>query len=142
MDEPYLDRLSPTSSQAIHASATRSVPVLTRALKILELLAASPNGLTLPDVSRKLEIAKSSAHCILLTIMRHGYLTRSSQTRRYVLGTKLFSLAHQASPGQLLREKAIPHLRQLMLNTNLTVHMGIFEGEEVILVAKLDPPGV
>lgn len=127
---------------AVEAGHTRSVPVLVRSLAVLELLANSPNGLTLAEVGRKLHIPKSSAHCILLTFLRQDYVTRSERTRRYVLGQKIFSLASHALAGQEVREAAMPHLRQLMLATNLTVHMGVLEGTEAILVAKVDPPGV
>lgn len=34
------------------------------------------------------------------------------------------------------------HLRRLMLSTKLTVHMGVLDGSEAILIAKVDPPGV
>jgi DNA-binding IclR family transcriptional regulator len=121
---------------------TRSVPVLLRALTILESLANSSNGLTLAEVGRRLQIPKSSAHCILLTLLRQGYVSRSDRTRRYVLGQKVFSLANHALAGQRVREAAMSHLRRLMLSTKLTVHMGVLDGSEAILVAKVDPPGV
>ncbi|HYI93700.1 MAG TPA: IclR family transcriptional regulator [Bryobacteraceae bacterium] len=140
MDESCLDGLE--AETRAEAGRTRSVPVLERAFAALELLAASSNGLTLPDVARKLQIPKSSAHCILLTLLRQGYLSRSDRTRRYVLGQKLFSLASHALAGQDVREAAMPHLRQLMMATKLTVHLGVLEGGEVILIAKVDPPGV
>jgi len=145
MDEPCLDGLEPESSAGTEgrpeAGRTRSVPVLERAFGVLELLATSPNGLTLPDVARKLQIPKSSAHCILLTLQRQGYLSRSDRTRRYALGQKLFSLASHALAGQDVREAAMPHLRQLMLATKLNVHLGVLDGGEVILIGKVDPPG-
>ena len=53
---------------------TPSVPALERALSILELLAFVRHGLTLPDLSRRLELPKSSAHCLLVTLERRGYL--------------------------------------------------------------------
>src|SRR5438132_1422890 len=90
---------------------TRSVPVLVRAMSVLEILAASRNGLTLPEVARRLDLPKSSTHSILLTLLRGGYVTRSPRTRRFVLGFKLFSLANQALNGLRLRELATPHLR-------------------------------
>ena len=134
VDEPDLGN--------VEAGHTRSVPVLVRALAVLELLAESSNGLTLAEVGRRLKLPKSSTHCILLTLLRQEYVTRSDRTRRYVLGQKIFSLASHALAGQQVREAAMPHLHQLMLITNLTVHMGVLEGTDAVLVAKVDPPGV
>jgi DNA-binding IclR family transcriptional regulator len=141
MDEPDLAGVE-SSDVTNETGRTRSVPVLVRSLTILELLANSSNGLTLPEVARKLHIPKSSTHCILLTLLRQEYVDRSERTRRYVLGQKLFSLVSHSLAGQRVREAAMPHLRQLMLATNLTVHMGVLDGSEAILVAKVDPPGV
>ena len=123
------------------AAGTPSVPVLGRALAILEILASSKNGLTLPDISRRLQLPKSSAHTILVTLLREGYITRSPRTRRFSLAFKLFALANQALDGLRIREVAVPHLRQLMFATNLTVHLGILERYEAVLIAKIDPPG-
>jgi DNA-binding IclR family transcriptional regulator len=123
------------------ASKTRSVPVLSRALTILEVIAASPSGMALPEIARKLRMPKSSAHCILLTLLRQGYLSRSQRSRRYVFSSKLLRLANQALQGLRVREVSIPILRQLSLNTGLSVHMAIMEWPEAVLVAKVDPPG-
>lgn len=130
-----------SASQERPAGRTRSVPVLSRALAILELIAASRTGLTLPDVARKLNMPKSSAHTILLTLLRQGYVSRSYRTRRYVFSSKLLRLANQALEGLRVREAAVPQLRKLSLSTGLSVHMAILEGHEAILIAKLDPPG-
>ena len=77
MDESCLDGLEDRETRA-EAGRTRSVPVLERAFTALELLAISSNGLTLPDVARKLQIPKSSAHCILL----HSAASRLPESQR------------------------------------------------------------
>src|SRR5215218_9694049 len=113
-----------------HARRTRSVPVLSRALAILELIAESRNGITLPQIARKLQIAKSSAHTILITLLRQGYIGRSERTRRYVFSSKLLRLANQALEGLRIRQVAVPQLRKLSHTTGLSVHMAILEWDE------------
>jgi DNA-binding IclR family transcriptional regulator len=140
MEQPDLDRVN-EGGRADGASRTRSVPVLQRALAVLEILSTSHSGLTLPEVARRLKLPKSSAHTILITLAREGYLARSPMTRRYTLTTKFVSLANHAIEGLRIREVALPHLRQLMASTNLTVHMAILEHYDAILIAKMDPPG-
>ena len=66
--------------------ATQSVPALEKSLLILELLASSKAGLTLAEVVQLSGLPKSSAHCILLTLERHGYLHRHQKTSRYMFG--------------------------------------------------------
>jgi DNA-binding IclR family transcriptional regulator len=106
------------------------------------LLAASRNGLSLPEVSRTLAMPKSSAHKVLITLLREGYVNRSQRTAKFSLGYKLFTLANQALDALRIREVAIPPMRQLMLQTHLTVHMAILERFEAILLAKIVPPGL
>ena len=121
---------------------TPSAPAVDRALHIMELLASSKHGFTLPEVCRRLELPKSSAHGLLLTLERRGYLYRNERTNRFMLGRKLFSLANTALSGLKLREQAAPHLRLLMRKTRLTVHMAILEQGEAVLVEKVDSPGL
>lgn len=117
---------------------TPTVSSVERALRIFELLAATKAGSTLPEISRRLGLPKSSTHCLLLTLERSGYLTCDKSSRRFTFGLKLFSLAKTAAVGVRLREQARPFLRSLMSDTGLTVHMGILEQNEVVLVEKID----
>lgn len=123
------------------ASKTPSVPALEHAIDALELLASSRAGLTLSEVARRLGIPKSSAHCLLLTLERRGYLHRNERSR-FLFGLKLFGLANMALSGLELREKAAPFLRSLMVRTRLTVHMAILERNEAVLIEKVEPVGI
>jgi DNA-binding IclR family transcriptional regulator len=121
---------------------TSSVPALDRALTVLELLAKSNKGLGLGDLSRSLGVPRSSTHCLLVTLERRGYLERNVQTHRYLFGVKLLGLANLALSGIKLREVAAPFLQSLMRATRLTVHLGILEDGEAVLIEKVEPPGL
>lgn len=123
------------------ADRTPSVPAVERALMLMESLAHSRNGLSLSQFVESSNLPKSSIHCLLLTLERMGYLHRSKQTGRYMFGLKLFGLANTSLNGLPIREQAAPFLMQLMEQTNLTVHMGVLDKYEAVLVAKYDPPG-
>lgn len=119
---------------------TKSVPSLDRALKVLETLAASKSGLSLSELSRDLEMPRSSTHCLLITLERQGYLIRNEKSGRYLFGMKLFSLANMAMSGLSLRKAASPSLRALMTATGLTVHMAILEQNEAVIIEKVESP--
>jgi DNA-binding IclR family transcriptional regulator len=123
------------------AIKTQSVPSLERALAILEVLADSKVGLSLSELARKAKIPKSSTHCLVLTLQRHGYLFREDTTGRLTFGLQLFRLADKGIQGLKLCDQAAPRLRELMKRTQLTVHMGILENYEVVLAFKCDVPG-
>ena len=132
--------LQPVRSDA--APKTQSVPALERALLILEYLAKSRHGATLSQLSRKLELPKSTSHALLLTFERCGYVHRDEQTGRYRLGTRLYALANMALSGISLRDQAAPFLQKLMRDTGLTVHLAILEQGEAVLIDRVEPPGV
>jgi len=121
---------------------TPSAPAVERTLSLLELLSEAKNGLTLPELSRRLELPKSSTYCLLVTLQRRGYLLRNDRTHRYMFGLKLFSLANMALNGVKLREQAAPFLQTLMQRSRLTVHMAILEEDEAVLIEKVEPPGL
>ncbi len=125
----------------MNASRTPSVPAVERALHLMEALSHSRNGLSLSQFVESSNLPKSSIHCLLLTLERMGYLHRSTQTGRYMFGLKLFGLANTSLGGLTIREQASPFLMQLMEKTNLTVHMGVLDQHEAVLIAKYDPPG-
>ena len=118
---------------------TASVPALDRGLAILEAIAKTKSGLTLSQLTRTLQLPKSSVFCLLITLERAGYLRRNPVTKRYGCEMKLVRIASQALEGITLREKARPVLRRLLDQTGLTVHMGIAGENEVILIEKMDP---
>jgi DNA-binding IclR family transcriptional regulator len=118
---------------------TPSVPALERGLRILECIAASKTGLTFSQIAKGMTIPKSSIHSLLVTFEREGYLHRSELTGRYICGMKLVHIANSAIEGVALLEQAGNLLRALANRTGLTVHMGMWERNEVALVAKVDP---
>ncbi len=111
-----------------------------RALGILEAVAKEPEGLSNADISRHLEIPKSSASYILRTLEKRGYLNRDGGGR-YRVGLKILSLSRGALSGIDVREVALPIMRNLVDKTNLTCHLAILDGPEAVYIEKVEPSG-
>lgn len=120
---------------------TQSVPALERGLMILEYLAQSRRGVTLTQLTRKLQLPRSTGHALLLTYQRTGYVHRCEKTGRYCLGFRLQALANQALGGTSLRTQAATLLHQLMQETGLTVHLAVMEEGEAILIDRVEASG-
>jgi DNA-binding IclR family transcriptional regulator len=112
-----------------------------RALAMLEAVAQAAEGLSNAEISRKLEIPKSSASYILRTLETQGYLTRNSETGKYRVGLKVLSLSRGALTGIDVREVALPIMRHLMEKTNLTCHLAILDGPDAVYIEKVEPTG-
>lgn len=119
----------------------KSVPSVQRVLAIFEMLAPSHRGLTLSQISRNLSVARSSAFYILNTLEQSGYLYRESPRGRYMFTTKLFGLANSSLVSLGVRERAAPLLRELMEQTQLTVHLAVIMQNELVLIDKVAPRG-
>lgn len=112
-----------------------------RALAMLEAVAQEPEGLSNAEISRKLQIPKSSASYILRTLEKQAYLNRDPGSGRYRVGLKILSLSRGALTGIDVREVALPIMRNLMHKTNLTCHLAILDGPEAVYIEKVEPEG-
>lgn len=112
-----------------------------RALAMLEAVAQEPEGLSNAEISRKLQIPKSSASYILRTLEKQAYLNRDAESGKYRVGLKILSLSRGALSGIDVREVALPIMRHLMEKTNLTCHLAILDGPEAVYIEKVEPQG-
>jgi DNA-binding IclR family transcriptional regulator len=112
-----------------------------RALGMLEAVAQEPDGLSNAEISRKLQIPKSSASYILRTLEKQNYLNRDGQSGKYRVGLKILSLSRGALSGIDVREVALPIMRHLVDKTNLTCHLAILDGPEAVYIEKVEPTG-
>src|SRR4051812_15961177 len=123
-----------------HKEENPSVAV-ERALSMLEVVAQEPEGMSNAEISRKLQIPKSSASYILRTLENQNYLNRDLHNGKYRVGLKILSLSRGALSGIDVREVALPIMRHLMEKTSLTCHLAILDGPEAVYIEKADPPG-
>ncbi|HXX02189.1 MAG TPA: IclR family transcriptional regulator, partial [Candidatus Acidoferrales bacterium] len=112
-----------------------------RALAMLEAVAQEPEGLSNAEISRKLQIPKSSASYILRTLVTRAYLNRDDGTGKYRVGLKILSLSRGALSGLDVREVALPIMRHLTERTGLTCHLAILDGPEAVYIEKVEPQG-
>jgi DNA-binding IclR family transcriptional regulator len=109
-----------------------------RVLDILELLAAEPQGLTLTEISRKLAIARSSAHGLVHTLLQRGYLQQEhSGNRAFRLGVRLIQLGLNVGDRLELRSTARPVLERLVNATHDTALIVVPEGGELLYLDKV-----
>jgi DNA-binding IclR family transcriptional regulator len=66
--------------------ASGSVQALVRAFALLEAVGSFPNGARLSDLSRALELHKSTASRLLNTMARLGYVARTEDGKRWQPG--------------------------------------------------------
>jgi DNA-binding IclR family transcriptional regulator len=110
-----------------------------RVVDILELLAASPEGLALRDVSARLGAPKSSLLPLLRALIARGYLAQG-RAGDYRLGPGALDLGSAAPARRELVEVARPAVVDLMRRTGETVFLGTLssDGTSVVYVDKIE----
>ena len=109
-----------------------------RLMRILDLFLETEHGVTLTDVSRRLELPKSTAHSILQTMRRQGYLTWDPATKRYTIGLRVMALARAAPLREQLQARARPSLEALAGELGETAILGLLEHDAVVYVDKVE----
>jgi DNA-binding IclR family transcriptional regulator len=126
---------------AMHTAAESPSTSVDRTIAILEAVAGRVTGLSNAEISRKLEIPKSSASYILRTLEKHGYLRRERESGKYRLGLKLLNLGRSALNGVDAREVALPIMRHLVEHVHITSHLAILDGTQAVYVERVESPG-
>ena len=110
-----------------------------KALDILELLGETDRTYTLSEVSRTLGLAKSSAHTLLTTLERRGYLKRDTDGR-FSLGQQALRFGFVFLQRTQVHHVARPFLEALSQAVGETCHMAVRVGRAAIYVEKVESP--
>jgi DNA-binding IclR family transcriptional regulator len=119
------------------AQSRYRVPVLDRALHLLETLADQPEGMTLTALTDTLRIPKNTVFRIATTLSLRGYVDRDESTKRYRVTRKLLAVSHAAIGGTRLLEAAGPVLRSLRDITGETVLLGTLSGSRGVVLDQV-----
>jgi IclR family transcriptional regulator, KDG regulon repressor len=116
------------------------VPAVDRAVQILKLFHSADERLGVSELSRRLELNKSTLHGILNTLAHYDMLERDEQTKTYRLGQGLFALGSRVQSRMDLRAIAHPDLVELARQVQETVLLGVFRDEHVIILDREEAP--
>ncbi len=111
------------------------LPAVDRAMSMLELLATTRDGFTLSELSRKLQIPKSTTHYLIHTLATRGYVQRTSN-KRHSLGLRFADLANASTAELNLSAIASPTLRRVAARSNLTATLSILRGAEAVIICR------
>lgn len=111
---------------------------LERALVILQLIGNTGGGLTNMEISRELQIARSTCSWILRRLEREGYLVRDKGTGKYRVGLKTVMLGRGALREVGFRVVSEPTLYRLAVETGLAANLAVLEGSRVLVLDRIE----
>lgn len=115
---------------------------LERAFAILEEVARNRDGINLADLSKNVGLHNSTTFHLVKTMTQLGYISQVRDSKRYRIGSKLFTLAAGALEESTLLALATPILETLTAATGESAHFAIRSGSEIIVIARTAGSGL
>lgn len=92
------------------------------------------------ELAQELEANKSTTYRLMATLETLGVLRKNQQTDKYSLGLKLFELGNKVDIQSAFISQTHPELLQVAAEIAETVHLGIFNNNQVLMVDKVESP--
>jgi DNA-binding IclR family transcriptional regulator len=112
----------------------RPVASVARALALLDELGASPEGLGVNELARRIGVNASTASRLLATLEAGGVVDRAAGGGPYRLGLRLVALADGVLARLDVRDLARPQLRALVAATGETATLSVPGAAEAVTV--------
>lgn len=106
--------------------------LIERTLQLLMVLSKKPNGLSVTELAKELEISASSTHRILSSLKKQHFVLQSSDSKRYRLGYKILTLTTNISIENNFSLAAKPYMVDLAHAIGKTVALCILDGDNII----------
>jgi DNA-binding IclR family transcriptional regulator len=127
-------------ADGVEDTASKGSRSVLRALDILELLAGLDSPLSLARIAKELDIPKTSCLGLLRALSAHEFI-RQDETGSYGLGVRIFEVGAAYVRTMTPTRAVAGELRVLTARLGMTSHFAVLDGDEVVYLAKHDPPG-
>jgi DNA-binding IclR family transcriptional regulator len=104
-----------------------------RAIRVLTALQGA-RRMSLSELAARLELAPSTTHGIVRSLVEHGMVVQERGSSRYQLGPAVLRLGNVYLDTLELRSKAIPWAEDLARRTGLAVRVGVLLIDDVVII--------
>ena len=119
-------------------TSPNGVQVIARAAQILRALDGEPDGLSLSQLSERLDLPRSTVHRVVSALAAERLVAAASPNGRVRLGPELARLA--LSSRRELRQELRPHLQRLFDAVNETVDCAVLDGDHLRFIDQIAAP--
>ena len=116
--------------------AVETSQTLDRGIQVLRVLAATPGGLTVTELASRLGVNRTVVYRLVATLEQHALVRRNARARLFV-GLGMLELANGVQP--VLRDQALPVLRELADGCGCTAHLTVADGDQALALAVVEP---
>lgn len=119
-----------------------SAPLVYKVFSILEELARSGPEMGISDLSRSLNISKSTVYGITQALLDLGAVLQDPQTKKFRLGPTLARLGSRVTAGADVRAAALPFMEDLSRDFRETIFLGTSDERGITIVERVESPAV
>ena len=114
------------------------VQTIERTALILEILGHSPSGISLGELSEKVELPKGTTHRLITSLAYFDFIRQDPLTKNYQLGFKLVDLGNLLLSEIDLRSEARPYLIRLSESIKETIHLVVLDDDKALYIDKVN----
>ena len=120
------------------AEGGNPVQALSRALDLLECIAAAEAGLGLGELGQAAGLPPSTVHRLLKSLEQRHYVVHDEDRGRWFIGVQAFSVGGAFLRGRNYAALARPIMRRLMEEAGETVNLAVEDRGEAVFLAQVE----
>ncbi len=111
------------------------VPGLHRGLLVMEAIAGAQRPLSVTEIGKLLNLTRSSVFRLTYTLRHMGFLEAIADGRSFGLGPRVLNIGFAYLASKDIIELSRPDLDQLRDETNVSSHLAIRDGRDILYLA-------
>ena len=112
------------------------VPALAQGLAVLSLFSRERVKISAPEIAHELQLSRTTVFRLLHTLVAAGYIRRDEDGRHYSPGPGILGAGFTYLASLDFVEVAQPILQKLRDDTDLSAHLAIRDGRDIVYVAR------
>jgi len=117
-----------------------TILVLEKTMNLLSRFDSSRAEWGVTELSKDLEINKSTVSKILSTLENHRYLVKNTENRKYKLGLRWFELGSLVASQLDPQKEALVYMEELNRKVGETVHLVVMDDFDIVYINKVESP--
>lgn len=127
------------TSEPVSAAGKDEVSALARGIAVMRALAEAPGPMSNRALADATGIPKATVSRLAATLCASGFLQQDAETERFRLGPALLDMSSAYLRTFDMRAMCRPHLAALADEVNASVHLGVCDGTDVLVIDTVRP---
>lgn len=118
----------------------KTIQSVQRAIDIMNCFTEDEHELSLKDISKKLNLSKSTVHGIISTLVKNSFIEQNSETSDYSLGPAFIEKSFLVDEDVLVKNIGRKYLEEISNDFSVTVNLFLFKSAHLHLIDRVSSP--